>query len=141
MIDHFRAFWDSETSDSIQKCIDRSNLAVDERYEVVINGILKENAHNATERVAAFDRVMEAVRETGWEFANAIRELKSGDFVFGFHPHPEHSIGHLHMHVLPASSKFRTYSTKAHDSKTIPADVVVEVINEELDGAHADDTY
>ncbi|KAI4188844.1 MAG: hypothetical protein LQ346_005215 [Caloplaca aetnensis] len=53
-------------------------------------------------------------------------KLRPEDFIFGFHPHPTHSVGHLHMHVFPHAEKFREYSTKSHDCKTIPLQAILE---------------
>jgi len=46
---------------------------------------------------------------------------------FYFHPHPCHSVGHLHMHALP--SNFRT--SHLHDAKNVPVDTVIKVLTDE----------
>ncbi|KAI1498978.1 hypothetical protein F5X99DRAFT_431090 [Biscogniauxia marginata] len=40
------------------------------------------------------------------------------DFQFGLHLWPDHSVGHLHMHILAAPLAYRKYSTSHHDEKT-----------------------
>ncbi|KAI1770358.1 hypothetical protein F4818DRAFT_268239 [Hypoxylon cercidicola] len=40
------------------------------------------------------------------------------DFTFGFHLYPDHSVGHLHMHIIATPQSYRQYSTDAHDLKT-----------------------
>ncbi|KAI0594902.1 hypothetical protein F4775DRAFT_595789 [Biscogniauxia sp. FL1348] len=45
-------------------------------------------------------------------------KLGFDDFAFGLHLWPDHSVGHLHMHVLAAPFEFRKYSTSVHDAKT-----------------------
>ncbi|KAI1634413.1 hypothetical protein F4809DRAFT_665667 [Biscogniauxia mediterranea] len=51
------------------------------------------------------------------------------DFAFGLHLWPDHSVGHLHMHVLAAPSEFRKYSTSEHDEKTKDAFEVRDYLN------------
>ena len=71
------------------------------------------------------------VQRSSDEFAKRMNTLEISDFVFGFHPAPHASIGHLHMHVLAAPVEFCHCSTDAHDWKTVPAKAVVEVLQEE----------
>ncbi|XXG95402.1 hypothetical protein Hte_001664 [Hypoxylon texense] len=47
-----------------------------------------------------------------------IDDLTVDDFTFGFHLYPDHSVGHLHMHILATPDAYRQYSTDAHDLKT-----------------------
>ena len=58
------------------------------------------------------------------------QKLEPNDFVYAFHPFPDCSVGHLHMHVFPVKDKFRTFSAKRHDWKTIPLNVIVEAERE-----------
>jgi len=130
MILHFKAFW--ARADSIDKSIARTRVAVDLRAEEVIAGY-EENAETAAQRGEKFKRVMQDVNKTADELARKLREQKlyEEDFFLGFHAAPDASVGHLHMHVLLAPSEFRKYSTMAHDWKTIPAQAVIEVIDQE----------
>ena len=64
------------------------------------------------------------------EMSNEYKKLQPDDFVYAFHPFPGISVGHLHMHVFPKADKFRTVSTKRHDEKTIPLDVILEAEKE-----------
>ncbi|KAI2609700.1 uncharacterized protein GGS25DRAFT_520503 [Hypoxylon fragiforme] len=50
------------------------------------------------------------------ELERTIHGLGVDDFTFGFHLWPDHSVGHLHMHVV--ATPCRKYSTDAHDAKT-----------------------
>ncbi|KAI6091471.1 hypothetical protein F4821DRAFT_186139 [Hypoxylon rubiginosum] len=52
------------------------------------------------------------------ELELAIDSLKVDDFTFGFHLYPDHSVGHLHMHIIATPAEYRQYSTDAHDEKT-----------------------
>jgi hypothetical protein len=81
----------------------------------------------------SFNRVMQDVNKTADELARKLREQKlyEEDFFFSFHAAPDASVGHLHMHILLALSEFCKYSTMAHDWKTIPAQAVIEVIDQE----------
>ena len=126
MISHFKTFL--ATADGIDKIIARTRLALNLRAEDVIAGYAENNA-STTE----FTALMQDVNTTADEFAEMLRKRTSPeeDFFFGFHAAPDASIGHLHMHALLAPSEFRRYSTGAHDWKTIPAEAVIEVIDQE----------
>lgn len=52
-------------------------------------------------------------------------QLKIEDFVFAVHPHPENSVGHLHMHVFPNVESLRKFSSKHHDWKTIALEAIL----------------
>ena len=79
------------------------------------------------ENEAEFKATSPPVREDYDEMAKRFLKLEAGDFVFAFHPHPEHSVGHLHMHVFPREEFLRRVSSKQHDKKTIPIEAVIEV--------------
>jgi hypothetical protein len=134
MISHFKKFW--ARADSIEKSIARTRLAVDLRAEEVINGY-ERNAETAAERTREFNGVMQDVNKAADELEKKLRERKldEEDFFLGFHAAPDASVGHLHMHVLLALSEFREYSTVKHDWKTIPAQAVMEVIDQEKEVA------
>ncbi|KAI2617799.1 hypothetical protein GGR54DRAFT_197514 [Hypoxylon sp. NC1633] len=63
---------------------------------------------------SAFGAAMKHYRE----LERLIDGLTFDDFAFGFHLYPDHSINHLHMHIIANTLKCRQYSTTAHDSKT-----------------------
>ena len=71
------------------------------------------------------------VLEDYHDMAKRFLKLEAEDFTFGFHPHPLHSVGHLHMHVFPKDKVLRSRSSKVHDFKTIPLDAVLEVEEED----------
>jgi hypothetical protein len=126
MISHFKNFWTQPGA--AQKCIDRINLAVQEQADQVL-------AHLDDKQTSSFNEVLKDVRKYAEECSVQLRTLSAEDFVFGFHAMPEASVGHLHMHVLPLSEKFRQHSTYVHDVKTIPARAVIEVL--EAQGEHS----
>ena len=126
MMSHFKTFL--ARADAIDKIIARTRLALNLRADEVFAGYAKNNT-SPTE----FTALMQDVNTTADKFAEMLRErtLREEDFFFGFHAAPDASIGHLHMHTLLAPSEFRRYSTAAHDWKTIPAQAVIEVIDQE----------
>lgn len=52
------------------------------------------------------------------ELERCIDELKVDDFTFGLHLWPDHSVGHLHMHIIATPYWCRQHSTFLHDDKT-----------------------
>ncbi|KAI1472232.1 uncharacterized protein F4812DRAFT_407921 [Daldinia caldariorum] len=52
------------------------------------------------------------------ELAEQIDSLDFDDFTFGLHLWPDHSIGHLHVHIVATPDWCRRYSTLKHDEKT-----------------------
>lgn len=52
------------------------------------------------------------------ELGFMINDLTVDDFTFGFHLYPDHSVSHLHLHIVAYPDSYREYSTKAHDLKT-----------------------
>ncbi|CAJ2504698.1 Uu.00g120920.m01.CDS01 [Anthostomella pinea] len=52
------------------------------------------------------------------ELEDMIDDLGPDDFHFGLHLWPDHSVGHLHLHVIAAPWACRQYSTSHHDKKT-----------------------
>lgn len=55
-------------------------------------------------------------------------QLKADDFEFGLHLYPEHSVSHLHVHIIAAPTDLRQFSTFAHDDKTVDAREVRDYI-------------
>ncbi|CAA7264688.1 unnamed protein product [Cyclocybe aegerita] len=127
MIAHFWQFWESPESRS--KISWWLKEAVERRAASVMDTLKSQTSTNE------FQSVMKDVLVSTEKFARRLRELRASkddrSFVFGFHPAPEASIGHLHMHIVLAAAEFREFSTRVHDWKTIPAKTVVEVISEE----------
>ncbi|KAI1208592.1 uncharacterized protein F4807DRAFT_461531 [Annulohypoxylon truncatum] len=52
------------------------------------------------------------------ELQRRIDSLTVDDFTFGLHLWPDHSVGHLHMHIIATPPWCRQYSTFVHDDKT-----------------------
>ncbi|KAF9492956.1 hypothetical protein BDN71DRAFT_1509055 [Pleurotus eryngii] len=129
---HFLDFWDRDGS--ISKIINAIHTAMERRYADVARAYQMNNSSTASERIARLDVVMSGCRRSAANFANMLRASKNNaDLVFGFHPHPHHSVGHLHMHVLLHDLEFRKYSTLEHDWKTIPFGAVEHVLDEEAE--------
>lgn len=62
------------------------------------------------------------------ELENMVDKLGPRDFQFGLHLWPDHSVGHLHLHVIAAPYACRKYSTSYHDLKTKDAFEVCDYI-------------
>ena len=52
------------------------------------------------------------------ELKGYISHLNADDFQFGLHLYPDHSVSHLHMHIIAMPRHMRKYSTTEHDVKT-----------------------
>lgn len=66
------------------------------------------------------------------DFAGKYKALNADrDFHYVVHPHPYHSVGHLHLHVFPSNSELRSRSPRSHDWKSIPLDVITRLEDEE----------
>lgn len=115
---HFVYFWEHGGADKI---LARVKDVVESR-----NDTLAANQDTLDQ----FNRLLPKVRETFTEMSDAFKNLKPDDFVYGFHPFPDASVGHLHMHVFPKDKAFRTVSTTRHDWKTIPLKVILEAEEE-----------
>ncbi|TFK33367.1 hypothetical protein BDQ12DRAFT_738796 [Crucibulum laeve] len=130
MILHFKSFW--KAPGSIEKIIKCIQLGVDTREKAVISNFQESKDQGATD----FDQIMKEVRRDGLQLAEELRRRQCSEkledlILFGFHPAPLASVGHLHMHVLLAPVEFRRFSTGVHDHKTVPAQAVIEVLKEE----------
>ncbi|KAF4564443.1 hypothetical protein EYR36_002377 [Pleurotus pulmonarius] len=127
---HFWEFWFSDGS--INKIIHAVHDAMERRYTVVAEAYQRNDAATAPQRLAHLDAVMEECRISAADFAKKLRAGRNRvDIVYGFHAHPHHSVGHMHMHVLLADPRFRTQSTLAHDWKTLPFEAVEYVFHRE----------
>ena len=80
---------------------------------------------------AEFEATSPQVKEDYHEMATQFLKLEGEDFVFAFHPYPDYSVGHLHMHVFPRAEALRRVSSKQHDKKTIPFEAVLQVEEED----------
>lgn len=116
MKNHFVNFWDRD--DSVDKVIHAIDDAMERRYSEVAG----------SQRVADLEAVIED-RISATNFGNELRKngRDAAHIFFWFHPHPYHSVGHLHMHVLLDL----THSTLAHDSKTLSFAAVEQVLGAE----------
>lgn len=147
MIDLFFEFW--SMPDAARKCISRIDSAVTTRESQIRSSIDSKEfpgdfgtAHLKQE----LNTLVTEVRSSSNTFATRLRALHSkpkpskDDWFFGFHAMPDASVGHLHMHVLPldlegeGEASFRRWSTEKHDWKTVPAQAVVELLQESEKG-------
>ncbi len=127
---HFLDFWNRD--DSADKVTYAIHDAMERRYTEVARAYQRNDNSTAPQRLANLDAVIEECRTSATHFANTLRTNRSSaDVVFGFHSHPHHSVGHLHMHVVLADPHFRTYSTLAHDWKTLSFEAVEHVLGGE----------
>ena len=115
---HFISFWDLEHGS--RKLIRRTQSAFDDQ-----NKKLKDKA------LDAYTKLLPALEQDFESLAEDFSKLRSEDFKYAFHAHPDNSVGHLHMHVFPKKDYLRRFSTKSHDWKTIPLEAVVEVERED----------
>lgn len=62
------------------------------------------------------------------QLERSVDTLKVKDFQYGLHLYPDHSVSHLHLHIVAMRDDMRKYSTTEHDLKTKDAHEVLEVI-------------
>ncbi|KIJ36776.1 hypothetical protein M422DRAFT_260867 [Sphaerobolus stellatus SS14] len=130
MVSSFHEFWRSP--ESIEIIIRWMKTAVEKRTTILRQSLEIHSPHLLDE----FEAVMDEVSASTEEFEAELRHchgsvLPNDDLLFfGFHPAPDASIAHLHMHVLLAPARFRKFSTDAHDWKTVPAQAIIEVFEE-----------
>lgn len=99
MVDRFRAEFDKP--EFRQKIIDQQREAIERRFTI-------------TKDQQARDLALQHLEELGGK----IHKLERKDFQFGLHLWPDHSISHLHLHILAMTDEMRKYSTTNHDTKT-----------------------
>ncbi|KAF5345197.1 hypothetical protein D9758_009717 [Tetrapyrgos nigripes] len=124
MKSHFRDFWSKPDG------VDIIIQAVSEAHTIFVR---KEKQLKAadTKTLKKFKKTLRKTDQSRKKLTKRMRTVKFDDFFFGFHCMPNASVGYLHMHVILTPMKFRKHSTHRNDWKTIPADVVIEVIDEE----------
>lgn len=116
---HYQRLWNNDR----ERVIRRVRLGFDQQNETLAS----------KERTIKLYRSLLPELEADYEkLVKRFRALNDDDFVFAFHPYPDNSIGHLHMHVFPKDEILRQFSTKKHDWKTISVTSILEA--EEQDG-------
>ena len=50
------------------------------------------------------------------------------EWGFFLHVHPDHTVGHLHLHCMPLNTSLRT--NMVHDAKAVPLDVVIAFLTD-----------
>lgn len=65
---------------------------------------------------------------TDWRFwlNNWMTHHEDIELGFFFHVHPDHTVGHLHMHCFALNAALRT--NRAHDTKCVPVEAIINVI-------------
>ncbi|KAL9032214.1 MAG: hypothetical protein Q9180_006627 [Flavoplaca navasiana] len=120
LYEHFQRFWLANSSINRRLILHRARKALDERDTALVNG--------KTPRPPEYtDSVRNAIFADFERMQYDFQVLKISDFLFGFHVFPDNSIGHLHMHVFPHNSRFREYSTRTYDHKTVPLQAILDV--------------
>ena len=89
-----------------QAVLDHQKRAIEQRYETN-----KPPSETDTEGYRAALRHYE-------QLSSRIDKLREGDFQFGLHLWPDHSVSHLHIHIIAMTKEMRQYSTTEHDAKT-----------------------
>ena len=115
---HFITFWSSPGGK--EKLIRRAQKAFDDQ-----NAKLEKKNENL------YQEILPPVLNYFNESSKTFRKLTPKDFVFAFHPWPDCTVGHLHMHVFPRLESLRTFSTRKHDWKTISLNSVLTVEEED----------
>lgn len=121
LIREMKAHWEDFVSlrTNRQMLLERFRLAMDTQFKECIK-----LAGSNADLVARVKEEFSFVVETFEQFSHRFLKLDKGDFIAGFHVDPDHSVGHLHMHVLPTPLRFREFSTTEHDEKTIPFEAI-----------------
>ncbi|PPQ94834.1 hypothetical protein CVT25_007471 [Psilocybe cyanescens] len=126
MLAHFERFWKSPES------IDKTTVWLQTAVENRATAARKSLESRFPDHLDDFDKTTNDVRQSAEQFHQSLCRAHSQpvDKLFGFyfHPAPDASIAHLHMHVVLKAKEFREFSTYAHDWKSIPVHDVTEVI-------------
>lgn len=113
---HFVEFWENGDSGKT-KLLERTRLGFDSQ-----NYKLERKKEFASQYNALLPQITADFETMSKEFL----QLKIEDFVFAVHPHPEISVGHIHLHVFPKVESLRKFSSKHHDWKTVALEAVWE---------------
>ena len=120
MKEHFVSFW--KTEEGYPKLLRRVRSTFDEQ-----NTKLASDDRNVKSR----ENLVSTLTKDFDTLSERLLRCKPDDFEYAFHPYPNNSVGHLHLHVFPKKGDLRTFSTKSHDWKTIPIEAVLEVEEED----------
>lgn len=111
---HFFEFWEGGDKGK-RSLLDRTKLAFDSQNKKLASKKGFSSQYNA---------LLPQITADFETMSKQFLQLKIEDFVFAVHPHPEISVGHLHMHVFPNVESLRKVSSKHHDWKTIGLEAV-----------------
>lgn len=91
---------------------------------------------NEDERTKVCRVVQQLIQKAGKDRYNIVKTQfqnhaidfidNGGSFEYFFHAHPDHSIGYLHMHCVLSGDKEEFRTSRLHDHKSIPLDVVLK---------------
>ena len=114
MKEHFIKFWN--TASGKEKVLHRTKKAFDDQ-----------NVKLEKKNEQLYQEMLPQILEYFNKSSGIFRNLEPEDFIFAFHPWPDCSIGHLHMHVFPRLEELRKFSTRKHDWKTISINSIFAV--------------
>lgn len=130
MMGHFKQFWHSA------EAIDKTTVWLETAVANRATAVRKSLESRSPDLLEDFEKTTKEVRQSAEQLNKALRaRAQSVDelFNFYFHPAPDASIAHLHMHCVLKDKEFREFSTYVHDWKSVPVHDVKEVIN----GSHS----
>ena len=125
MMNHFTAFWNIEGNR--EKVIARQELAVEQQNSNLATAALKSGRKC---HLLECEKIKREVASTSKALSPKFLNLTQDDFVFVFHPFPNVSVGHLHMHVLATSAELRKVSSTIHDWKSVTTEAIQAVEQE-----------
>ena len=112
-------FEDSWRKDEFrERVLKHQEQAIERRYNSI------KNRSNADEE--GYDQALKHFEEP-----RKLIPLNKGNFGFGLHLYPNHSISQLHVHIIATSKKMRQYSTTEYDAKTTDAGEVRDFISKQ----------
>lgn len=79
-------------------------------------------------RQAGPDHAAEFARRASDAWRLFLRSKEPLRLGFFFHAHPDHSVGHLHMHCFPLNGTIRM--NRAHDDHCLAAGVMLGVLSQ-----------
>lgn len=132
IIDLFESNWGVEyTANKFFRdmVVDNERNVVKRNTRTQVEKIQSDNQQNSEKvKEAALQR--QSVSIDRWhELQYDARRLKPSDFSYGLHIWPDHSVPHLHVHIIAHPSPMRRYSSRDHDEKTVNAREVQDFIS------------
>lgn len=136
---HFIEFWNGERGPKVLlqrawRGVEEQNKKLEARLESTpISTTRQKTDELKAKNKARLESLKRDLKEGYDDMAAQFLKLRAPeDFVFGFHPFPENSVGHLHLHVYPRKAGLRKWSSWKHESKTVEFETVLEAEGETL---------